>query len=314
MGNEDRLSRLLSLVPYVQAHPGVSMAELAEEFGVTALQIDRDLKLLWLCGLPGHGPGDLIDLAFEGDSVSVTFDAGMSRPLRLSADEALATVVSLRTLAEIPAVADADAVRRALAKIEAVTGDTVAGDTVTVALEPQARIRPALQLALDTRRALHLRYYSAGRNQTSERTVDPLRLFTAENREYLEAWCREADGLRVFRVDRILAADVLDEPSTPPEDVELRDLDEGLYQPSADHLLVTLRLSPPYAWMTDYYRCEQVTDHGDELEAELRVADPGWLRALVLGSSGGVQVMSPLWLAEGIAGEARQALAAYEPA
>ncbi|MGN6473943.1 MAG: protein pafC, partial [Mycobacteriales bacterium] len=84
--NEERVPRLLALVPYLQAHPGIELAAAAADFGVSETQLRRDLTLLWMCGLPGHGPGDLIDLSFEGETVSVVFDAGMSRPLRLTAE------------------------------------------------------------------------------------------------------------------------------------------------------------------------------------------------------------------------------------
>src|SRR4051794_10761734 len=94
--NEERLPRLLALVPYLQARPGISVAEAAADFNVSEAQLRKDLTLLWMCGLPGHGPGDLIDLAFEGEAVSVVFDAGMSRPLRLAAEEGLAVGVGPR--------------------------------------------------------------------------------------------------------------------------------------------------------------------------------------------------------------------------
>ena len=65
-------------MPYLPAGPdGVRLAEAARDFGVTEAQLRSDLDLLWMCGLPGYGPGDLIDLAFEGDRVRVTFTAGM---------------------------------------------------------------------------------------------------------------------------------------------------------------------------------------------------------------------------------------------
>src|SRR5579885_2127968 len=138
--NEQRLPRLLALVPYLQAHPGIRVDEVAADFGVSEQQLRRDLQLLWMCGLPGHGPGDLIDLSFEGETVSVIFDAGMSRPLRLSAEEALALVVALRTLAETPGIADTDAVQRALAKVETAAGGVVDEATVTVALDATVRL------------------------------------------------------------------------------------------------------------------------------------------------------------------------------
>jgi proteasome accessory factor C len=63
--------------------------------------------------------------------------------------------------------------------------------------------------------------------------------------------------------------------------------------------------------VADYYPAEDVTEDGQQLRVDLRVADPGWVRALVLGSAGQVEVLSPDWLAEGIRDEAARALAAY---
>jgi proteasome accessory factor C len=311
--NEQRLPRLLALVPYLQAHPGVRVDVAAADFGVTEQQLRRDLQLLWMCGLPGHGPGDLIDLSFEGETVSVVFDAGMSRPLRLSAEEALALVVALRTLAETPGIADGDAVQRALAKVESAAGGAVDDGTVTVALDTTTKLLPVLHRAVNEARALELRYYTAARDESSERTVDPLRIFEADGHAYLEAWCRSAEGVRVFRVDRIEDINLLDEPSSPPQDIELRDLAEGVYQPSSEHLMAVVRLTTAYSWVADYYLAEEVTELPDGLQVSFRVAEPALVRSLVLGSGGQVEVLSPGWLAESIRADAAQALAAYGP-
>lgn len=309
--NEQRLPRLLALVPYLQARPGIAVAAAAADFGITEAQLRKDLQLLWLCGLPGHSPGDLIDLSFEGDTISVIFDAGMSRPLRLTAEEALALIVALRTLSSAPGIADTDAVQRALAKVEQAAGGAVDGSTVAVELDHTERIVPVLQRALDERRALRLRHFSAARDEISERTIDPLRLVEAEGQTYLEAWCRQAEGMRVFRVDRIEDLTLLDEPAVVPEDVRPRDLSEGVFQPAVEHLLVDLRLAPAYAWVADYYPTETVIEEGELLRARLRVADPSWVRTLVLGSAGQVEVLSPGWLADGIGAEALSALDQY---
>ena len=103
-GGGDRLGRLLNLVPYLLARPGILVAEAAADLGVSEQQLREDLELLWVCGLPGYGPGDLIDMAFDGDRVTITYDAGIDRPLRLTQDEALALVVALRMLAQVPGV------------------------------------------------------------------------------------------------------------------------------------------------------------------------------------------------------------------
>jgi proteasome accessory factor C len=229
----------------------------------------------------------------------------------LTAEEALALVVALRTLAETPGLADSDAVQRALAKVEAAAGGAVDDSTVTVALDENQRLLAVLQRALTEQRALRMRYYSASRDETGERTVDPVRVFEADGRTYLEAWCRQAEGMRVFRLDRMQDVALLDEPATVPEDVQLRDLSEGVFHPASEHLLVDLRLGRAYAWVADYYAAEEITEDGDEVRLSLRVADPGWVRALVLGSAGQVEVLAPGWLADGIRREAAQAVAVY---
>jgi len=196
-----RLPRLLALVPYLLARPGIRIEDAAADFGVSAKQLRKDLELLWMCGLPGYGPGDLIDLSFEGDTVTVTYDAGMRRPLRLTGGEATALLVALRALAETPGVLDADAVRRAIAKIEAAAGQAQpAGVVVDAGLREARRTaetRRVVQEALNAQRAVRMQYYTASKDRMSERVVDPMRLLVVEGRSYLEAWCRRAeDGAR----------------------------------------------------------------------------------------------------------------------
>ncbi|MBC7678723.1 MAG: protein pafC, partial [Pseudorhodobacter sp.] len=62
------LPRLLALVPYLLARPGVAFSTPATDFDVTEERLRKDLDLLWMCGLPGHFPGDLIEIEFEGDT------------------------------------------------------------------------------------------------------------------------------------------------------------------------------------------------------------------------------------------------------
>src|SRR2546423_13616317 len=107
--SSDRLGRLLNLVPYLLARPGIRIVEAAADLGVTEKQLREDLELLWVCGLPGYGPGDLIDMALDGDRVTITYPAGTDRPLRPTRAEALALPVALRLLAEPPGVGRPDA-------------------------------------------------------------------------------------------------------------------------------------------------------------------------------------------------------------
>ncbi len=307
----DRLARLLNLVPYLLARPGIEVAEAAADLGVTEKQLREDLELLWVCGLPGYGPGDLIDMAFDGDRVTITYDAGIDRPLRLTPDEALALVVALRMLAETPGLANRDAVDRALAKIENAAGD-LADPPVAVRLPGNSGRLAELSGAVERRRALRITYYTATRDETSERVVDPMRVLVMSGHAYLEAWCRRAEAVRMFRVDRIDAMTELDEPAAPPPQALPTDLREGVFQPAGDLPLITVRVGRPARWITEYYPCERVRrGAGEEWVVSLRVTDLDWARRFVLGLGPDAVAIAPPELVTAVRDQATAALQAY---
>jgi proteasome accessory factor C len=311
-GSADRLSRLLNLVPYLLARPGIAVAEAAADLGVTERQLREDLELLWVCGLPGYGPGDLIDMALDGDRITITYDAGIDRPLRLTRDEALALVVAMRLLTETPGIGHRDAIERALAKIESAAGDE-ACPQVAVKLPGNRDRLAALRTAVERRRALRITYYTATRDETTDRVVDPMRVLVVGDRAYLEAWCRRADAVRLFRVDRIDAVEELDEPAAPPPEALPTDVSEGVFQATPDQPLVTLRVSRGARWITEYYPCEEVrAEPGEHWLVSLRACDLAWARRLVLGLGPEVIVVGPPELRDAVGDEARTALAAYE--
>jgi proteasome accessory factor C len=298
----DRLPRLLALVPYLIARPGILLDEVAADFDVTPKQLRKDLELLWMCGLPGYGPGDLIDISFDEDTVTVTFDAGMSRPLRLTGAEATALLVALRALIDAPGMADADAIRRAVAKIEVAAGQAQpAGVAVGLGVREAAetvKVRETVQSALQAGRAVRMSYYTASKDEMTERTVDPMRVLIVEGRGYLEAWCRRAEAVRLFRLDRIDWLDVLDEPSAPPPYAEPTDVSEGLFRAAPDQKAARLVLEPDARWISEYYPVEDVEElDGGRLRVRMRYADTSWIVRLLLGLGGEVTVEEPAELA-----------------
>jgi proteasome accessory factor C len=313
-GATAQLPRLLALLPYLLARPGVRLADVARTFGVTEARLRKDLDLLWVCGLPGHGPGDLIDVEFEGDTVTLLEPAGVTRPLRLTVDEALALLVALRALADTPGLDDRDAVDRALAKVEDAAG-SAGGATgrADMQVAGEERVLPVVRQALERGRRLHLSYYVPARDETTERDVDPMRLLLVEGRSYLEGWCRRVEGVRLFRLDRVDDVQVLAAPAAPPPEAEPRDLSQGLFVPSPDDTLVTLALGPAGAWVADYHPCESVEDTGDGgLLVRLRARDTAWVRRLALRLGAAGRVVAPAELAAQVRADAARALAAYD--
>ena len=309
-----RMPRLLALVPYFLARPGVDIAEAARDFGVSAKQLRKDLELLWMCGLPGYGPGDLIDLSFAGNTVTVTFDAGMSRPLRLTGGEATSLLVALRALAETPGVLDVAAIERAIVKIETAAGQAqpqgvVVGNGVREAARTTAT-RGIVQEALNTRHALAIRYYTESKDEMSERTVDPIRLLIVDGRGYLEGWCRRVEGVRLFRLDRIDRVQVLDEIAVVPDHVERRDVTGGVFAADVSHSSAVLVLETDARWVSEFYGCHELAElPGGRLRVSMQYGDPSRIVRLVLGLGGSARLESPTTLVEEIVQRAAAAIA-----
>ncbi|MEV3962843.1 YafY family protein [Nocardia sp. NPDC050193] len=314
-----RLSRLLNMVPYFVANPGISAAEAAADLGVTTKQLMADLNQLWMCGLPGYGPGDLIDLSFSEESVQVTFTAGIERPLRLTSIEATAVLVALRSIVDLPGMVDPTAAHSAIAKLEAaISGAAPAADAGRVPageLPAEAPAVTTVRSAVAARRALRLEYYSASRDVVSDRVVDPIRIVAVDDNSYLQAWCREAEGVRLFRFDRIESAAELAEPARPPR--EARDTEAGLdlFQDDPAVPLARLLIAADHGWVLDQYPMHRVAVHADgSIEATMRFATLDWMARLALGFGSGVTVLGPPDLVAAVRERSDAALAAYSAA
>lgn len=320
-GAREQVGRLLALVPWIQARREVSLEEAAAEFGVKPTQIVKDLKVLWFCGLPGLGMGDLIEVdmdALEGDGVIRVSNADyLTRPLRLDSGEASALIVALRALRETAGDEVRPVVDRTLAKLEAAAGDgAAAAAQVDVRLPvPDAAttaLREDLARAVAERRQVRLAYYVPARDEATDRVVDPLQLVSAEGHDYLDAWCHVSEGQRLFRLDRVSHAEVLDSPAPEHPDVAPRDLGEGLFQPSPEDTPATLLLEPEARWVAEYYPVESEEEAGEgRLRVRVRVATPAWLVRLMLRLGAAGRVEEPAELADRVGEAARTALANY---
>lgn len=319
-GVSTRLVRLLNMVPYFQANPGITHDEAAAELGVTPKQLMADLNQLWLCGLPGYGPGDLIDLEFSGDTIDVTYSAGIDQPLRLTSPEATVVLVALRALVDVPGVVDPEAARSAIAKIESAAGAVAHGHTHAVGAvdEPapvESRAAAAVRDAVRRNRALTIEYYSASHDTLSMRVVDPIRVVLVGDHSYLEAWSREADGVRLFRFDRIVDAQVLDEASAPPEPAVQAAPDTSLFDADPSLPFATLRVAHEASWVFEYFPLRVVRELADgSWEAAMTYASEGWMTRFVLGFGSAIRVLEPASLADRVQAAAAAALDAYEDA
>ena len=306
-----RLVRLLNMVPYLKARPGISKEQAAAELGVSLSQLQSDLEQLVMCGLPGYGPGELIDVTFYEDRLDVFESAGVDRPLRLTSREATAMLMALRTLVDMPGIVDPRAARSAIAKIEEAAG--AAAPAPPAAAMQDETAADVVRDGVQQHRALVIDYYAASRDSVSQRIVDPIRVVLIGAHSYLEAWCRESEGVRLFRFDRIDDARLLNEPSAPPEPARRAETDTSLFDADPSLPVAIVRVAPSAAWMFEYYPMQALGELAEGWrEAQLTYASEEWLIRLLLGMGDEVRVVAPESVVAGVREASVAALAMYE--
>ncbi len=288
----DRLRRLLTLVPWLAAHSGVSKAEAAGHFGLSVPQLEADLALVTVTG-PGLYGGDLVDIAFEDETITVLDAQGMLEPLRLTSDEAAPLLLGLRALAQLPDI-DAALVARL---VDLLGGEADERVIVEVPTSPfTAVIAGALADAMD----LRIEYHHPVRDDLAERRVRPMEVVTRDGLEYLQALCHTAQAVRTFRIDRIRSCEVIPRlEGQSGEEVAtgesaIRHAARVEVAPGAEHLLEGVHA----AWVSDGI-------------AEVPYADEAWIESWLVSVGGRVRCVGPATLAARVQARAGAALAAY---
>lgn len=319
----DQLRRLLMLVPYALGRD-VRVPEVARHFGLSEKQVVSDLSLLWMCGLPGYTPGDLIevdlDAAKETGEIIIGNAETLAQPLRLTADEAASLVVGLSLLEALPEAqgVEGEVLKRVGEKLRGAAGTAVGdlADAVQVRVETDeqvAQTRRRCSQALEAGQRMHLRYLSGYLDQVTERDVDPMGLVVQDGQTFLEGYCHLRQDVRLFRLDRVLELTVLPYAAQVPEGVGRRDLSKGILQRSDRDALVTLALEPSARWVTEDYVCESVVESADGgVFATLRTPAPAWVARLALSLGAEGRVVFPTNLADEVRSEAERALKPYE--
>lgn len=245
---EERFRRLLVMVPYVLQRGSVSVEEVCDKFDVRRRELVDDLNLLFMCGLPGYQPDDLIEAFIDGDQVFIRTAEYFSRPLRLTHQEGLLLYAGAQALAA--AGESSPALESAIGKIGEAIGKEALG-RIRVGVDEPAELMQLKSAVRDGRR-VHLVYQSQSKEEVTERDVDPWGVFFSGGRWYLVGWCHLVQDERTFVLDRMKNLTVLSTPAVGPEDFDpTRFQDVDIAGPGS--FVATIDLSPRGLWVLDYY-------------------------------------------------------------
>lgn len=263
-----RLSRILALIPYVLERQVAEVDDLLERFDYTREQLTRDLNTVFVCGLPGYGPGDLMEAYIDEDDVIIDAADYFTNAPRLSPTEALGLLAAGMTMIGMGEASPA--LESAVSKLaKAAIPD--AESALAVDLVDESRNVSRLRDAASSHHVVKITYRSVGKEETTEREIEPWTVFATLGRWYVMGYCRLARDERTFRVDRIRDLSVTEErfpaPDRVPEPVV------G-YTASADDVVCVIDLSPSAHWVLEYYPVEIVSESESTKRIRFSAPDP----------------------------------------
>ena len=297
-----RAIRLLDLVPYIVAHPGISITELAKEFSISRDEVLKDLNLLFLCGLPGYTPLELIDISFDEESVVIRDPQNLAAPRNLNESEALIARIALAALEEsTPRTSSAYLQIVALReKIAKAFSSSIPASAITFTLDKERATLEAIEAAIMQELDLEITYNNVTKDSSSRRSITPISIIAEDKRTLVSAYCHSAKALRTFNLAqisevstkaRIVRADLerLEDSRGSSAEVIIKSEDSSFLSENASSLKELSK------------SCYQID-----------IFQPEWIVRSVLAGVDSIELAKPLELRAEIAERANRALLAYK--
>ena len=295
-----RALRSMDLIPYVLENPGISIAELSAKFSVTQAQIESDLQLVFMCGLPGYTPYELIDVAFEDGVVSVIDPQVLDKPRKFSSNEIVVIALGLKILIDInqtnsTALTKLKQLSEKIAKLGSNKSILMAGD---VSAFPFFEI---ISKSISEQRILNLQYHSLIKDQITQRLVLPEKMYFLNGSLYLAALDIDIDSDRVFKVDLIKECKV-------GEQMAAKKVLESF---SETTVILDVQKQNRNFIERNSSIITAIQENGDSTRVHLQVSNLEWIKLTVLSNAPGITVVSPELLATAVKQSARDLLALY---
>jgi proteasome accessory factor C len=318
----DELTRQLNLLPYFQRHPDRTVMEAARDFGLQPGEIMADLNRLWMCGLPGLLPGDLVELEHSYTSVKIHNAQGMDKALRLTPTEAGVLLLTLESLENLPGLTNQEAVVSAAEKLRGIMGDYTTAVFDSVAEGDEAQDNSTLAVigaAINQRKQVRFLYHSHSSDTTSTRQVSPARIFTTEGETYVRAWEYAVNDHRTFRVDRIREI-TLSEADGDPHLARLKFSADDPFAGESKSEVVHFLLREEATWLADYMSMElagQANYISDDdgvtwVPASRPLYSRDWFIRFSISQADRMKVTGPDYLVESINKKICAGLSAYD--
>ena len=297
-----RAIRLLDLVPYIVAHPGISITELAKEFSISRDEVLKDLNLLFLCGLPGYTPLELIDISFDEESVVIRDPQNLAAPRNLNESEALIARIALAALEESTPKTSAAypqiiALREKIAKA---FSSSIPASAITFTLDKERATLEAIEIAIKQELDLEMIYNNVTKDSSTRRSITPISIIAEDKRTLVNAYCHSVKALRTFNLSQI--SEISTKERSTRTDLERLEDSRG----SSAEVIIKSEdsrfLSENASSLKELSKsCYQID-----------IFQPEWIVRSVLAGADSLELANPLELRAEIAERANRALLAYK--
>jgi predicted DNA-binding transcriptional regulator YafY len=294
-----RALRLIDLVPFLHNHPGISLKEVADQFNVTVPEMVKDLELLFMCGLPGYTPLELIDLSIEDGIVSLREPQNLDSPRRFSQTEALIIRVALAALEELLPNQKRAKVRELREKFTRLFTNDVPNQAIYFESDSERTKMKVISDAISQEKKLLITYINPTKSEVTERKISITKIVPESKRTLIESWCDSSNGIRTFNLANIKSINLIDEPS-------VRNISAG----AAPIISAALRASDENVFLKE--NASQVQKRGDRYFVD--VFQDEWLVRSALADGGELVVESPEGIRARIAFLAEESLKNYSKA
>lgn len=288
-------NRLFRIVYYILENGRVTAPELAEKFEVSVRTIYRDVDVISSAGIPVYvttGRNGGIQILDNYVLEKALFSDREKRDI-LAALESLAVVdhtVEREMLTKLSALFDTHSEN--WFEVDFGRWGSTAQDDVKF---------ERLKRATIMHKAVAIVYFSSC-SQKTMRKIYPLKLFYKSKEWYVKAYCTEKLDFRLFKINRIINCELLDEDFIPVEFPDLQDETQDIF-----HKIV-LRFSREMAYrIYDEFKDDEVTEqeNGDFIAAAY-MPENAWLIGYLLSFGADVEVMEPAYLRKILSDEAKK--------
>ena len=273
MIKNDRLSRLLLELPWLIQNKNTSIDIFCTQFSISRDEAIKDLSLLTYVG-PGRFGGELVDIQYDDDNISVIDSQGFDRPLKLNNIEAVLLLLGVKNLGEMSKD------RHELIDVETKLTKLIESDASNENRHKEYSVkRDLVKEAISKGYQLRIHYVDSSFKLSTERLIAPVEITGLDAKEYLTAIDINSNQRKSFRIDRIV--EVVEIP------IEFTQTEQPQIEAVVEKIILR----------TKSWNASNIIDmnipfsiSGDEMMIEMNLLDSDYLLEIILRLDRNIQI------------------------